>query len=87
MYGRTSLEGAAEHGRLDTVKVLLNEGAGSRGIDHARFARAIALAKDNGHIPLCDLLELEIHLEEHRSDGDGLVNRMKVAPLFRPSSR
>ena len=58
--GRTALEGAAEHGRLDMVKFLLNKGAGSGGKDHAQFVRAIALARDNGHIPICDLLETQL---------------------------
>ena len=55
--GRTALEGAAEHGRLDMVQLLLNAGAGSSGKDLAQFARAKALAKDNRHFHISDLLD------------------------------
>ena len=55
--GRTALEGAAEHGRLDMVQLLLNAEAGSSGKDLAQFARAKALAKENGHFHISDLLD------------------------------
>ena len=55
--GRTALEGAAEHGRLDMVQLLLNAGAGSRQSDDIQVAKAIELARTNGHYPICDLLE------------------------------
>lgn len=54
--GRTALEGAAEHGRLDMVQLLLNAGAGSRQSDDIQVAKAIELARTNGHYPICDLL-------------------------------
>ena len=55
--GRTALEGAAEHGRLDMVYFLLSAGAGSRPGDETQIANAIAFARDNWHIPICELLE------------------------------
>ena len=67
--GRTALEGAAEHGRLDMVQLLLNGGAGSRQEDEGQVANAITLARDNGHIPICDLLES--HFSSKRQ-GSGL---------------
>ncbi|KPM42439.1 hypothetical protein AK830_g4093 [Neonectria ditissima] len=52
--GRTAVEGAAEHGRLDMVRLLLNAGAmpGNDG-----FSRAIELADENDHFAIGDLLE------------------------------
>ena len=55
--GRTALEGAAEHGRLDMVQLLLNAGAGSRQSDDIQVAKALELARTNGHYPICDLLK------------------------------
>ena len=72
--GRTVLEGAAEHGRLDMVKLLLNEGAGSRGKDQGQCARAIALARDSGHFPICDLLEAYVRAEDQGSGLEMLVD-------------
>ena len=65
--GRTALEGAAEHGRLDMVQVLLNAGAGSRPGDEAQVEKAIAFARGNAHIPICDLLES--HLSSRQGSG------------------
>ena len=64
--GRTALEGAAEHGRLDTVALLLGAGAGGWGDDKKQFARATKFARENGHGAVCDLLE--DHLNEHTMD-------------------
>ena len=55
--GRTALEGAAEHGRLDMVQLLLNAGAGSGPDGETQIVNAIAFARENWHIPICDLLE------------------------------
>ena len=65
--GRTALEGAAEHGRLDMVQLLLNAKAGSSGRDLAQFARAKALAKDNGHFYISDLLDSHTKPQNHFS--------------------
>lgn len=67
VYGRTALEGAAEHGRLDMLQVLLNGGAASRPGDEQQVANAIAFARDNGHITICDLLES--HLSSRQGSG------------------
>lgn len=65
--GRMALEGAAEHGRLDMVQLLLNGWAASRPGDDGQVKNAIAFARDNGHIPICDLLES--HLSSRQSSG------------------
>ena len=72
--GRTALEGAAEHGRLDMVQLLLNAGAGSSGSDLAQFARAKALAKDNGHDYISDLLDSHTDPQNHFSKLDMAVD-------------
>ena len=67
--GRTALEGAAENGRLDMVQLLLIKGAGCSGEDRAQFARAKALAHDNDHFSVVELLESRINY-----DGDDLID-------------
>lgn len=62
--GRTALEGAAENGRLDMVQLLLLKGAGGSGEDRAQFARAKALACDNDHLAVVDLLESRINYDD-----------------------
>ena len=47
LQGRTALEGAAEHGRIDMLRMLVNAGAVFYG---SECARAMQLAKDNGHM-------------------------------------
>ena len=82
--GRTALEGAAEHGRLDIVQLLLNGEAASRPSDERQVANAIAFARDNGHIPICDLLEA--HLSSRQGSGfdlladnnDGIINNFSL---------
>jgi ankyrin repeat protein len=49
--GRTALEGAAEHGRLDLVQLLLNLGVEVAG------SRAIEFAREEGHDGVVALLE------------------------------
>ncbi|KLU89688.1 hypothetical protein MAPG_08658 [Magnaporthiopsis poae ATCC 64411] len=70
--GRTAIEGAAEHGRLDMVQFLLN--CGAEGDDDALsgtaggpFRSAIALAEENGHFEVANLLRLR---EGHASATD-----------------
>ena len=67
--GKTALEAAAEHGRLDMVQILFNAGAASGGSDQGQITDAIALAKANGHLGVCDLLEEHLHPE---TQGNGL---------------
>lgn len=50
-YGRTAIEGAAEHGRLDIVQLLLNLGVEAAG------SRAIQFARREGHDGVVALLE------------------------------
>ena len=69
--GRTALEGAAEHGRLDMVKLLLNGGAGTGDGGEGQITDAIARARDNGHYPICDLLES--HLASRRRQDNERV--------------
>lgn len=82
--GRMALEGAAEHGRLDMLQVLLNGGAASRLGDEGQVKNAIAFARDNGHIPICDFLES--HLSSRQGSGlelladntDGNINNFSL---------
>ncbi|KXJ86087.1 hypothetical protein Micbo1qcDRAFT_168886 [Microdochium bolleyi] len=55
--GRTALEGAAEHGRLDAVKLLLNSGTSTTGEGEESLLSAIKYARGNGHISVAELLE------------------------------
>jgi ankyrin repeat protein len=59
--GRTALEGAAEHGRLDMVQLLLNVEAEVRG------SRAVRFARDEGHDGVVQFL-LENGFEDLRVD-------------------
>ncbi|KAM0803536.1 ankyrin repeat-containing domain protein [Usnea florida] len=67
--GRTALEAAAEHGRLDMVQILFNAGAAARRSDRGQITNAIALAKDNGHFGVCDLLEAHGKRLERLDEG------------------
>ena len=55
--GRTALEGAAEHGRLDMVQMLLNAGADIGEGGHGQYERALKRAGKNGHLAVKRLLE------------------------------
>lgn len=55
--GRTTLERAAEHGRLDNVSLLLDKEAGTKRKGDQQFVSATALVKKNGHFAVCDLIE------------------------------
>jgi ankyrin repeat protein len=59
--GRTALEGAAEHGRLDMIQLLLNVEAEVRG------SRAVQFARDEGHDGVVQFL-LENGFEDLRMD-------------------
>ena len=56
--GRTALEAAAEHGRLD-IAVLLLENDDNTDAEAAkiRYRRAANLASDNGHLVLAGVLQ------------------------------
>lgn len=57
--GRTAVEAAAEHGRLDTVQLLLNAGAVGDVMRGAGFKPAIGLAEKNGHYAVANLLKMQ----------------------------
>ncbi|KAK3902110.1 ankyrin repeat-containing domain protein [Staphylotrichum tortipilum] len=52
--GRYAIEGAAEHGRLDMVQLLLNAGARGNVRDGTGFAFAITLANGEGHFAIAE---------------------------------
>ena len=54
VHGRTALEGAAEHGRIDMLKLLWNAGAEFHGDE---YEKARELAKGNGHMATWRYLE------------------------------
>jgi ankyrin repeat protein len=55
--GRYAIEGAAEHGRLDMAQLLLNAGALGNVFRGTGFEYAIALAEENCHFPIANLLK------------------------------
>lgn len=59
-HGRTALEGAAEHGRIDTIQLLLNHGASTDGSHRLQYVRAVVYAENNQHFAAARLLR------EHR---------------------
>jgi ankyrin repeat protein len=54
--GRYAIEGAAEHGRLDMVQLLLNAGAKGNVLRGTGFKYAIKLAEKNNHYAVASLL-------------------------------
>jgi len=58
--GRTALEGAAEHGHIDMLMLLLNAGANIKGPGESQRASALQLAKDNGHRFIVEILEASV---------------------------
>ncbi|RYP36010.1 hypothetical protein DL767_003577 [Monosporascus sp. MG133] len=66
--GRTALEGAAEHGRLDLIQLLLEEGALVEGIGRKQFIHAVGYASKQGHQVLANLLKSQggwSEIDEH----------------------
>ena len=55
--GRMALDGAAEHGQLEMVQLLLNANAESEEYGGAGYDRAMELAKENGHFAVVELLK------------------------------
>ena len=55
--GRTALEGAAEHERVDVVQILLNVGCLITGDGQERYKRALERNSENGHHTVRRLLE------------------------------
>ena len=54
---RTAIEGAAEHGRLDMVQLLLNAGATGDATQTTGLEHAVKLAEENGHFAVASLLK------------------------------
>ncbi|KAK1966827.1 ankyrin [Colletotrichum sublineola] len=57
IHGRTALEGAAEHGRLDIVQILLNSGVQTYGNGRRQYVRSIEFARWQGHHAVVTLLK------------------------------
>jgi ankyrin repeat protein len=55
--GRTALEGAAEHGRIDMVQLLFNAGASISEDGRSQYESAMRRASANGHHATRRLLE------------------------------
>ncbi|KAH9908682.1 ankyrin repeat-containing domain protein [Xylariomycetidae sp. FL2044] len=55
--GRTALEAAAEHGRLDMIGILREKGVDMQGAMRIYYVRSVALARNNGHFAVAELLE------------------------------
>ncbi|EFQ34429.1 hypothetical protein CGRA01v4_00148 [Colletotrichum graminicola] len=62
--GRTALEGAAEHGKLDVVQLLLNSGVKTIGGGRLQYVRAIRFAQDEGHHAVARLIKSHRPWEE-----------------------
>jgi len=65
--GRTAIDGAAEHGRLDMVQMLLNAGAIGDPFGQHGFKNAIKLARENRHTVVVDLLEQHERMQAHEA--------------------
>jgi ankyrin repeat protein len=81
-HGRTALEGAAEHGRLDMVQLLLNFAAETHGSRALRFAKweghegVVALLLENGFEDVDSgyLWSEDDESEDYGSEDDGSEN-------------
>jgi ankyrin repeat protein len=58
--GRTALQGAAMHGRLDMAQLLLDAGLKQDGVQELWFQSAIALALDSGHFAIGEMLSKHV---------------------------
>ena len=56
LNGRTALEAAAEHGRLDMVTLLLDSGVKTSGSGRPQYLRAQGFAQAYGHLVVADVL-------------------------------
>ncbi len=61
--GRTAIEGAAEHGRLDMVYFLLRKGAKGDTLGKKGFDQAISLATKQGHLEIAKLLKSQQNMK------------------------
>ncbi len=53
----SAIEGAAEHGRVDMVQLLLNAGVERSMQRDSQYQKAISLAAEHGHLAVRKLLE------------------------------
>ena len=64
--GLSALERASKNGRLDVVRYLLNVVSRSKIVRVNQVRSSVSLAKDNGHIPLSELLAEYLEAPEFR---------------------
>jgi hypothetical protein len=79
-HGRWPIEGAAEHGRLDMIALLLK----LMDYDSEKFERAMKLAQDNGHFGCRDLIQDHVNQWEFMSQYPTTNSEMQIqsAGLF-----
>ncbi|KAK2031192.1 ankyrin [Colletotrichum zoysiae] len=63
-FARTALEGAAKHGKLDVVQLLLNSGVETVGSGRPQYVRAIRFAQKEGHHAVARLIKSHRPWEE-----------------------
>ncbi len=83
--GKTALEAAASHGRLDVVQLLLNAGSQTEGFGRVQYVRAIALAANGGHRAVVHLLRS--HRQWTEEDQQIWGRQAGCPSLFPASSR
>ncbi len=75
--GRTALEGAAEHGRLDMMQLFFNAGVELHGSGKAQYERAIKLASKYGHNTVRKFID--DHYESGRNEWFGVAQNDSFA--------
>ncbi|EQB46323.1 hypothetical protein CGLO_14638 [Colletotrichum gloeosporioides Cg-14] len=75
--GRTALEGAAEHGRIDTIQYLLSQGVETNAKGRIPYLRAIRYAELEGHMAAAKLLKT---WREWAADDDALWDKLQSLP-------
>jgi ankyrin repeat protein len=78
LYGRTALETAAIHGRLDIMQLCLNAGTDSHLPPKARYASALKIAKGDCFEPNLGVLKL---LQEYREEALDEWNSSRILEL------
>ncbi|KAF4869998.1 Ankyrin-3 [Colletotrichum siamense] len=75
--GRTALEGAAEHGRIDTIQYLLSQGVETNAKGRISYLRVIRYAELEGHMAAAKLLKT---WREWAADDDALWDKLQSLP-------